>query len=413
MNRWHVDYTKDAYEREWKEVRRRTLKRDRYRCRVFSCTVKGAKNLTVHHILPRDLGGGSNDANLITLCPKHHDEIEVACIRNVTLIEAWEGTCEAPNSLEDMTSIILATINEGRTSTDGVSVKNQPRDATKTKRLPSHRCADGTVEALDALLIGSTLAEVTKQLGYSPQFASTLSAILHGRAGAISSKREDELRAKLGLASIAPVQIKRSDKVPVVEAPLRMSKRKPPMRKVTKPAPERKPRSMQRDYAATYTPPEITPVDWSSVELGEDDHKEEYVILGENNEWTEAPRQDTTIGVRVTDASKFDTLAELTKMSKADMFAELLGFYLKAHDIELVECSQEEYEVVKRVHEYMADKGSATVQSRIVSQIITEYCLDRNVSATEIDHEYFKSLVANRDFLDFAKQLESQARTIA
>lgn len=402
MNRWHVDYTKDDYEREWKEARRRTLKRDRYQCRVFSCTVKGAKNLTVHHILPRDLGGGNNDANLITLCPKHHDEIEVACIRHVTLIEAWEGTDEAPNGLEDMTSIILATISDDHTVIGGLGVKNRSKDATKAKRLPRHRCADGTVEALDALLIGSTLAEVTKQLGYSPQFASTLSAILHGRAGAISSKREDELRAKLGLDSIAPVQIKRSDKVPVVEAPLKMSKRKPLMRRVSKPAPERKPRSMQRDYAATYTPPEITPVDWSGVELETDDYDSEYVILGENNEWREAPRQDTTIGVRITDASKFDTLAELTKMSKADMFAEVLGFYLKAHDIEFVECSQEEYEVVKKVYGYMAHKEPSTISSQVVSQIVTEYCLERGVNAIEIDHEYFKSLLGNQDFKDFA-----------
>lgn len=76
-------------EAEWKRIRSRIIRRDAYRCRVIECTVKGSGNLTVHHITPRDEGGGDYDANLITLCPKHHDQIEVAGVRIIPLIEAW------------------------------------------------------------------------------------------------------------------------------------------------------------------------------------------------------------------------------------------------------------------------------------------------------------------------------------
>ena len=209
MNKWHVDYTKDGYEVEWKETRRRILKRDRYHCRIFACTVKGAKNLTVHHVIPRDEDGSDNDANLITLCPKHHDEIEVARIRQVTLIEAWEGTDETSSGAKGETRIILAHVSGQGTSTGELAVDNSAQGTPETIRTPQHKCESSTVAELAKRLEGSTLSEVAKSLRYPPKFASTISAIMHCKRGAISVVGEDELRRRMKLDPIAPGGYKR------------------------------------------------------------------------------------------------------------------------------------------------------------------------------------------------------------
>lgn len=202
MNKWHVDYTKDDYERKWKEVRRRILKRDRYQCRVFVCSVKGSKNLTVHHITPRSAGGNEDDSNLITLCPKHHDEIEIAGVQQEILIEAWESQTENYDDTKYNARMILSHLGEHGASVNEQTVESGSIGASGRKPASRHVCADSTVSALVGLLEGSTLAEVAKGLRYHPQFASTISAIVRRKPGAISAANEDELRRRLNLPSL-------------------------------------------------------------------------------------------------------------------------------------------------------------------------------------------------------------------
>jgi hypothetical protein len=51
-------------------IRRRVLRRDHHRCQVPGCG--GARWLEVHHIVPREVGGTHDPANLVTLCGAHH-----------------------------------------------------------------------------------------------------------------------------------------------------------------------------------------------------------------------------------------------------------------------------------------------------------------------------------------------------
>ena len=63
------------------ETRLEVIKRDKF-CRV--CEGKGN---SVHHIIPRAEGGGNSLDNLILLCRKCHDEIEIAGYRTRADIE--------------------------------------------------------------------------------------------------------------------------------------------------------------------------------------------------------------------------------------------------------------------------------------------------------------------------------------
>jgi hypothetical protein len=54
------------------EKRRAVIWRDGKRCALCQIT----RNLTIHHILPRQDGGGDEMDNLITLCSKCHDLVE-------------------------------------------------------------------------------------------------------------------------------------------------------------------------------------------------------------------------------------------------------------------------------------------------------------------------------------------------
>ena len=60
--------------KSWKQIRKEVIRSDNYTCQA--CGTK--KNLTVHHIIPRDKGGPDDTSNLITLCTRCHDEIEIA-----------------------------------------------------------------------------------------------------------------------------------------------------------------------------------------------------------------------------------------------------------------------------------------------------------------------------------------------
>lgn len=169
---------------EWSRIRSKIIRRDAYRCRVIDCTVKGAQNLTVHHIVPRDEGGDNRDANLITLCPKHHDEIEIAGLRVIQLIEAWES--DQANGQNVASRTILD---------DAAGDYYDRRKPGRTV----HLCDDKTVAAVVKIKNETKRAwtDIAKQLGYPASFAATLSAISKDKPGAISEEGEYELRERI------------------------------------------------------------------------------------------------------------------------------------------------------------------------------------------------------------------------
>ena len=71
----------------WATIRAGVLKRDKYCC--YRCEVK--TNLSVHHILPRERGGSENMNNLITLCYKCHDIVELSdCKCRADILATYE-----------------------------------------------------------------------------------------------------------------------------------------------------------------------------------------------------------------------------------------------------------------------------------------------------------------------------------
>ena len=64
-----------------RSYRRRALERDGYRCRALlpdnsRCPTKGERNLEVHHLQALAAGGTHALANLVTVCRRHHRELE-------------------------------------------------------------------------------------------------------------------------------------------------------------------------------------------------------------------------------------------------------------------------------------------------------------------------------------------------
>src|ERR1039457_3991565 len=55
----------------WQEVRTVVLNRDNHRC-VACGTTCARGEADVHHLMPRDLGGSDDPANLVTLCDGCH-----------------------------------------------------------------------------------------------------------------------------------------------------------------------------------------------------------------------------------------------------------------------------------------------------------------------------------------------------
>ena len=41
----------------------------------YRCIICFKRYSTLHHIIPRSMGGEGNDENLVTLCQKHHREV--------------------------------------------------------------------------------------------------------------------------------------------------------------------------------------------------------------------------------------------------------------------------------------------------------------------------------------------------
>jgi uncharacterized protein YfcZ (UPF0381/DUF406 family) len=71
----------------WEKRKTTVFRRYKYRCAVKGCPVRGKKNLSVHHIIPRADGGLDDIDNLIPLCTKHHDMVEMKDITSRVAIE--------------------------------------------------------------------------------------------------------------------------------------------------------------------------------------------------------------------------------------------------------------------------------------------------------------------------------------
>lgn len=63
----------------WDVIRRKTLRRDQYRCQNSDCRATAASrpsiDLQVHHRLPVEHGGDHSDNNLITVCNMCHQSL--------------------------------------------------------------------------------------------------------------------------------------------------------------------------------------------------------------------------------------------------------------------------------------------------------------------------------------------------
>src|SRR3990172_1533209 len=70
---------------EWHEIRDGVLRRDHYKCE--RCDNRRHSELTIHHIKSRDQGGTHDLSNLITLCDRCHNIVEIdETLTSATLI---------------------------------------------------------------------------------------------------------------------------------------------------------------------------------------------------------------------------------------------------------------------------------------------------------------------------------------
>lgn len=99
----------DMNREDWRELRKACLQRDHYKC--YRCEKKSysGKGLGTHHILPRALGGSDDITNLITLCHKCHDFVEISGFTTKIEIKASidEVIEEEPKEIEEPEIITL------------------------------------------------------------------------------------------------------------------------------------------------------------------------------------------------------------------------------------------------------------------------------------------------------------------
>lgn len=62
---------------EWRELRNYILARDKHRCLRCDKRFRAKGKLSVHHLIPRSNGGSNDPSNLVTLCHKCHDYVEI------------------------------------------------------------------------------------------------------------------------------------------------------------------------------------------------------------------------------------------------------------------------------------------------------------------------------------------------
>jgi len=76
-----IDAPKKTEELHWLHLRQIVLLRDKYECQCkctektgFKCASEN-RDLDIHHIIPRSLGGTNHIDNLITLCERCHQNL--------------------------------------------------------------------------------------------------------------------------------------------------------------------------------------------------------------------------------------------------------------------------------------------------------------------------------------------------
>jgi hypothetical protein len=82
---YHMTEEKHKIPQAWRAVRGAILRRDHFKC--YRCEDGNRRNLTVHHIIPREEGGNEEHENLITLCKACHDLVEEAGCRSLLDIQ--------------------------------------------------------------------------------------------------------------------------------------------------------------------------------------------------------------------------------------------------------------------------------------------------------------------------------------
>jgi hypothetical protein len=93
------DYLETA---EWRKIRRAVLYRDHYHCIRCDQRFK-SEQLSVHHIIPRDMGGPNTMSNLMALCNPCHDYVEINNLFSyAAIIGSYqpEGASEGPEEPE-------------------------------------------------------------------------------------------------------------------------------------------------------------------------------------------------------------------------------------------------------------------------------------------------------------------------
>jgi hypothetical protein len=79
----------------WRKTRKRILIRDRYTCQY--CGAKGAN--TVDHKLPRSMGGGDEDSNLVaccSLCQNATDRSDTKLVQNAGMLRGQRAGQSGP-----------------------------------------------------------------------------------------------------------------------------------------------------------------------------------------------------------------------------------------------------------------------------------------------------------------------------
>jgi len=66
----------NRYGKDWFLIRKRVLKRDKFKCR--KC---GKITGNVHHIIPFHISQNNGMCNLLTLCDKHHKNADLQYLR--------------------------------------------------------------------------------------------------------------------------------------------------------------------------------------------------------------------------------------------------------------------------------------------------------------------------------------------